>query len=193
MTVVIIGLSNNDHNKRLFEYNDELLVETNPNNISAYLRETENNHSIIVRDSSKPLNGLPELRLGSQPIDGGNYIFTQEQRNEFIQLEPDAEKFMKLFVNAKDFINGSIHHILALQNITPKELRELPHVLNRVNAVKEFRLSSKREETRQLAEIPTLYTHTTISDSSFLIIPNTSSEKRHYTPIGYIDATSYIK
>ncbi len=190
VTVVIIGLSNSDHNKRLFEYDNELLVETNPNNISAYLRDTENNNPIIVYDSSRPLNGLPELRVGSQPIDDGNYIFTQEQRNEFIQLEPDAEKFMKSFVNAKNFINGHVYYILELQDILPNELRRLPHVLNRVNAVREFRLSSKREETKKLADTPTLYAHTRIPDSPFLLIPRVSSEKRDYIPIGYITPPS---
>ena len=124
--------------------------------------------------------------MGSKPIDGGNYIFTDEEKKEFLNVEPKVRPFFRPYVNAKEFLNGNMRSILALHEIKPEELRKLPKVLECVNAVKLFRLKSSDKGTRKLAQTPTLYHLNVIPDKPFLVIPSTSSERREYVPIAYL-------
>ncbi len=201
--VIILGLVKKTKadglTKRLFYYENGEVFESNPKYISPYVCSTEK-LDIIVHKSPKSLNNLPEMIMGSKPIDDGNYIFKQEEGEEFLKKEPNAKKFMKEYISAKDFIHGKKRWILALHEIEPSELKNLPEIKKRVRMVKEFRLKSKDGGTRQLADTPTIYHLNVIPKKRFLVIPRVSSEERDYIPIGYItppaipsDATMIIQ
>ena len=198
VTVVIIGLSKNSGKKRLFHYDGECIIEDNPKYISPYLIKTSKLLPIVI-ETSKPLNGLQRIKVGTQLIDGGYYTFTEQEKQDFLKKEPDAASFMVEYLNAKDFINNNKRYILSLSGITSKELKNLPEIKKRIDAVKEFRLSSKRKVTRELAQTPTVFAHNVIPIKEFLLVPRVSSEKRNYIPIGYVrppaipsDATSIV-
>jgi len=191
---VIIGLShktNAPKEKRLFYYEDLKgePKETKHKAITAYLFDGSNfkNPHLAVRNEKQNLMGYPQMIIGSKPIDNGNYIFTEEEKVEFLEKEPQAEKFFRPFIGATEFINNKTRYILALQDASPKELNQLPEVKKRLQAVKEFRLESKSVPTRKLAETPTLYHVNVIPENPFLVIPETSSENRKYIPIGYVE------
>ena len=195
--VVIIGLDrcqNVPSKKRLFTYPDisgapeESLHES----LSPYLIDASGlgNAHLVVRETSNPLNGMRKVVMGSKPIDGGSYIFDREARDAFFQLEPGAERFLRPFVGAREFLQGGERWILALQDAKPEELARLPHVRQRVAEVRSYRKKSKSASTRDLAEAPTLYHLNVIPDSAFLIIPGVSSERREYAPIGYLNPPS---
>ena len=140
----------------------------------------------IVATSSKELNGLPDLAFGTQPIDGGHYIFTDQEHDEFLKNEPGSEKYFARFVNAKEVINGKPRWILDLDGAKPSELRGMPHVQKRIEAVKRFREASGRKETRELAKTPMKFAFRTKTTERFLVIPSTSSEKREYVPMDFM-------
>ena len=123
--------------------------------------------------------------MGSQPIDDGHYIFKADEKDAFLSKEPKAAKFMRPFVGAKEFINGGERWILALQDAEPSELRAMPEVMKRVEAVKIYRSGRKVPEAQKLDDRPLEYNHTTLPQKPFLLIPNVSSERREYVPIGY--------
>ena len=125
--------------------------------------------------------------MGSKPIDGGHYIFTAEEKAEFLAKEPKAAKFMRPYIGAKDFINGGERWILALQDAEPSELKAMPEVMKHVEAVKRCRLKSKSPGARKLAETPTRYHLNVLPEKPFLLIPGVSSERRKYVPIGYVE------
>lgn len=192
--VVILGLakrSDAPKDKRLFSYED---INSNPHEsrhaaLSPYLFDASNlaNPHIVVREMAKPLNDLPPLRYGSQPIDGGNLILDRQERAELIATEPDAEMFLRPFVGSREFLQGGDRWILALQEVDPEVLKILPEVRKRIARVKDFRMRSKRKITRDLAEIPTEFAFTTIPGNYFLLIPEVSSERRKYVPIGWMN------
>ena len=182
--VVIIGLGRDDAQCRLFHTDDQTLEE-NPRAISPYMVGVA--HARVVRESSRPLNGLPEMVMGSKPIDGGNYIFTDAERDAFLLIEPKARRHMRPYVGAKDYIHRKSRWILALHSVEPDKLADMPHVVERVNAVKRLRLNSKSVSTIKLADTPTLYHLNVLPDRPFLVIPSTSSERRRYVPIGYLE------
>jgi hypothetical protein len=73
-------------------------------------------------------------------------------------------------------------------NASPKTLKALPLVLDRLAAVKKFRSNSKRAVTKRLSDYPTSYGVTTVPKAPFLAMPQVSSERRDYAPIGWLDA-----
>lgn len=192
--VVIIGLDLKERaqtKKRLFIYPDinENPLESQHSAISPYLFDASGllNPYITVRRAAVPSNGLKNLRDGSKIVDGGHYTFSTAEKERFLELEPAATEFMYPFVSAQDFLQGEPRWILSLQTAAPNVLAQLPHVRERINAVRTYRESRKSKGTRKFAKIPTSYYDSVIPDESFLAIPVTSSERREYIPIGWLD------
>jgi len=152
-------------------------------NINPYLVDAPD---IFIESRSKPLCDVPAMSLGNQPIDGGYYLFSVEEKDEFLKIEPQAEKWMRPWVGSHEFINRYYRYFLFLRDCPPSELRTMPEAMKRIEAVKQFRLESKREITRQLAETPREFAFSNISDGEFIVVPEVSSERRRYIPIGFL-------
>jgi hypothetical protein len=192
--VVIIGLCRRDNEpstKRLFTYDDIKgdPTESRHASLTPYLFDGSAvaDRHLVVDETSQPLGAQPKLIIGSKPIDDGNYIFDGEQRTEFLEKEPMAEKYMYPFVGSEEFINGGERWILYLGDVPPGELRAMPEVMKRIAAVKEFRKASKSAGTRALGDLPTTFHVTVVPDRPFLVIPEVSSERRDYIPIGWLE------
>lgn len=179
---VIIGFSMtpNDAPPRIYIGKEEYIEVKH---INAYLIESDD---VFVESRTKPLCGVPEIGIGNQPIDDGNYLFTAEERDAFIKLEPQAAKYFRPFYGAQEFINNKPRYCLWLGDCSPAELRRMPHALKRVEAVRQFRLKSKRKATLKLADKPTRFQVENMPDSNYLLVPSVSSERREYVPIGFM-------
>lgn len=179
---VIVGFSKAQNNapKRLFDNGVAKVV----NNINGYLVDSED---IFIESRNKPLCDVPEIGIGNKPVDDGNYLFTKEEMEDFIAQEPAAISYFHPFYGAREFINQQPRYCLWLGECSPKELRLMPKCLERVEAVKEFRLKSKSEGTRRIADKPTRFHVENMPKGNFLVIPQVSSERRRYIPIGYMD------
>jgi hypothetical protein len=126
------------------------------------------------------------MRWGSKATDGGNFVFSEQERKEFLANEPAAEKWMRPYYCAEEYIHGSGRWCLWLKDISPRELAELPNVKKRVEGVRDFRAASKAEATRKYAKFPSLFRQIAQPDSDYLLIPRVSSERRPYIPIGFV-------
>lgn len=185
--VVIIGFSDFDvPEKRLFEYEDirgepyEIKVK----NINPYLVEGKDKY--IIR-RKQPICNVPELIKGNQPTDDGNYLFTTEEKNDFIKVEPKSEKWFRRFIGSHEFINNIERWCLWLKDISPSEIKSLPKVYERVQNVRAYRLKSTKAATVKKAETAALFDEIRHTDKDYLVIPEVSSERRKYLPIGYIE------
>ena len=192
--VVIIGLAKRGDapkEKRLFSYDDPKGEphESRHAVLSPYLFDAGGlgDPRVVVKESARPLNGLPPLLSGSQPIDNGNYIFEADQRAAFLTEEPAAEKFMHPYIGAREHIQGGSRWILALHNASPTDLKAMPKVVERMRAVKAFRAQSKRKSTLAIADYPAQYNVNVIPTAPFLVVPEVSSERRKYIPIGWLE------
>ena len=152
-------------------------------NINPYLIDAE---TVWIESRKNPLSDVPEIGIGNKPIDGGNYLFTKEEMLDFIKKEPESKSYFRKWIGADEFINGWYRYCLWLGDCTPAEIRSMPECLKRVQAVRNFRLASKSEETRKLADKPTRFHVENMPQSNYIVIPETSSEKRRYTPIGFL-------
>jgi hypothetical protein len=127
------------------------------------------------------------LVIGSKPIDDGEYIFTDVEKEVFLAAQPEAEEYLRPYIGSAEFINGKRRWILYLRDVPPHDLRALPQIRKRIAAVKEFRLKSTSPGTQALADQPTRFHVTVVPDGPFLVIPESSSEKRDYVPIGWLN------
>jgi len=131
---------------------------------------------------------MERLIIGSKPIDGGHYIFDKQERAAFLEAEPGSESLFRQFSGAREYLQGGERWILALHDAPPNILAKLPKVRERIRAVRDYRKSSKSAPTRRLAETPTLYHVNVIPTDPFLAVPEPSSERREYSPIGWLDS-----
>ena len=184
---VVIGFSiaPNNKPKLLFSNQKVKIVD----NINAYLVGAAN---VFVERRNKPICDVPKIGIGNQPIDGGFYLFSEEEMLVFLQKEPQAKKYFCPWYGAYEFINQKPRYCLYLADCTPGELRKMPEVLKRVTAVKEYRLKSKSEPTRKLAQTPTKFHVINIPKNTFILIPRVSSEKRKYIPMGFLDGNNTV-
>jgi len=183
--VVIIGFAAFDTKQKvIFEYES---IKGEPHvlkvkNISPYLFE---GNSFAVVNRSRPLCDASQLKTGNKPIDDGNFIFTELEKDEFLKSEPLAVNYIKPFIGGYEFINGNPRYILWLRDIEPSVLKKMPMVMGIIQRVKVYRESSHSKPTQKLALTPTRFHTENYPDNDFLIIPEVSSERRAYIPIGF--------
>jgi hypothetical protein len=122
------------------------------------------------------------------PNDGGHLLFSDEEKKEFLKQEPGARKWFRPFLGAEEFINGISRWCLWLPDIPPSDLRSLPEVIRRVELVKRYRLHSKRETTRKLAQTPAVFGEIRQPKGTYILIPSVSSVRRNYIPMGFVSS-----
>lgn len=182
---VIVGFALFDSpHKALFDYPD---IKGDPHeavatNINPYLVDAAD---VLISRRDAPINTVPEIRFGNQPIDGGGFLFSQEELDEFLNKEPKAKKFVRRYMGSDELINNIPRYCLWLQDVKPDELRSMPAVMSRIEAVREFRLASKRPATRDLANYPTNFAFISQPKGQYIAVPSVSSERRSYIPIGF--------
>ena len=181
--VVVIGFDNLDEPgrlRRLYTSEGVTLVK----NINFYLLPGDN---VFAEAASHALSvEAKDMRRGSQPTDGGNLILTREEMSELIAAEPRVEKFIRPFMMGVDFIQRTPRYCLWLVDADPDEVRKCPKVMERVKAVREFRLASKKAATQRKAETPTLFEAIVESKTNYLAVPKVSSGERDYIPIDWL-------
>ena len=191
--VVILGLDRRDNartEKRLFSYSDLKgdPEETHHTALSPYLFDAgglADPHQ-IVREENEPVNGMRRLKTGVQMIDNGILTFSEEEKEAFLTAEPSASRFFRRYIGGDEFINGFHRWILYLREANPTDLKQLPMVAGKVTEVRAYRAASARASTRRMADYPTLVGVDERLNADYLVIPNTSSERREYVPIGWL-------
>ena len=179
---VIIGFSDAPTNKPKILFDNGQAIEAK--NINGYLIDAPD---VFVESRNKALCDIPLMTKGSQPTDDGNLIIEADEYEDLITKEPNANKFIRPFVGAQEFLNKKKRWCLWLVGASPSELKALPEVRKRVEAVREFRLKSKKEATRKKADMPTLFDERRASTTEYIIVPRHSSENRKYIPMGFVN------
>lgn len=180
VSVVIIGLSNKSKKEKLIfsDGRSKSVTEINP-----YLIEGA---TIYVNSKGKPFGSFPEMKGGNVAYDSGNLIFTEDEMRRFILKEPNSKKYFRKCIGGREFINGGIRYCLWFDGISLEELKPLKYVTERIEKVKEARLKAKDIGTHKLALRPHQFRDLNIP-KNYIAIPKTSSERREYIPMDYID------
>jgi type I restriction-modification system DNA methylase subunit len=186
---VIIGFGLRDRKKKLIYTIDEkkdIVTSLIANQINLYLVDAP---LISITARSKPICNVNPIVFGNMANDGGNYLFTTEQKDGFIKKEPNSAIYFRKFLGATEFINNIDRWCLWLKDVEPQVLRGMPAVFERVSNVKNLRLSSTAEPTRDAANRANEFFFTSQPDNgSYILIPRHSSENRDYIPIGFLSS-----
>ena len=183
---VIIGFSKVDTKNKTIFLSDSQNIQTE--NINGYLMDAPDTW---IDSRSKPLCNVPEIGIGNKPIDGGFYLFKEEEKDEFIAKEPKSAPYFRRWFGSEEFINNKVRYCIWLGDCSPAELRAMPHCYERVMSVREYRLQSPSEGTRKLADKPTRFHVENMPKGNFIILPKVSSEKRRYVPMGFMTPDAF--
>lgn len=180
---VIIGFTCGHYmgRKRIF-LNDTQF--TDADNINGYLLNAPN---VFIQNRGLSLTkGMPKMSKGSQPTDGGYLILSPEERNTIVEKHPESNRFILKYVGSDDFINNKQRFCLWLENVSPNSYRHIPEIMSRLQKVSEVRKSSPTESVRRDADTPMLFSQRRQPQSRYFVIPEVSSQRRRYVPIGYL-------
>lgn len=175
----------------LFEYGADLKADvppSYPSRINPYLVDAQDT---LLPNRTNPLEAVPPMVYGSKPTDGQNLLLEDDEKTELLKIEPGAHKWIRPFLGADEFLYNEKRWCLWLDGITPSELKALPEVRKRVQAVKNMRLSSTKVPTQVMADTPWLFAEDRQpKNGSYLLVPLHTSETRRFVPIGFNDSTT---
>ena len=181
---VIIGFSTDEvKNKYLFTSSGQMQIV---NSISPYLFEGDKTFAVSQKI---PLCDVPQMNFGNQPRDGGHFVLSEEEKNELMQQEPSIVRWIRPYIGAEEFIKQKSRYCLWLREAQPTDIKQSKILYERVQAVRDFRLSSSAKTTQSYAKVPYLFAQITQPEGvDCLLVPRVSSERRRYAPIGFINA-----
>lgn len=184
---VIIGFANFETKQKIifnYEKFDGEPQELKVKNINPYLVESE---SLLVLGRTNPLCNVQPMVKGNAAIDDGNFVLSPEEMTDFVSNFPQHAHLVKKYIGSKELINNLDRYCLWLKDATPKEIKENPEILRRINNIKEWRSNSKKAATRKYSNFPTRFMEDRQPDSDYLMIPVVSSERRNYIPVGFLN------
>ena len=181
---VIVGFSlcHSERKRRIFDGKDVI----DASNINGYLIDGDN---VFIEARSHPICAVPEIGIGNKPIDGGFYLFKDDEKEEFVKKEPGSERYFKRWYGADEFINRRPRWCLWLGDANPVDLLKLPECMKRIEAVRDYRLASPSPGTVKLADKPTRFHVENMPKGHYIVIPQVSSQRRPYIPMGYMNDT----
>ncbi|MCL2350857.1 MAG: class I SAM-dependent DNA methyltransferase, partial [Defluviitaleaceae bacterium] len=177
---VIVGFSHGWRGERAIYDGDERIVA---GNISPYLIDAPN---IFVESRRTPLCNIPKMIWGNKPVDGGNLIIEDNEYDDFISREPLSIKYVRRLIGAEEFIQNKRRYCLWLVGANPADLRKMPLVIERIEKCRQSRMNSPKAATQKLADAPTLFAEIRQPDTEYIVVPEISSERRRYIPIGFV-------
>ena len=182
---VIIGFTTAQHFSGQRYIIDNEGTQQEASNINPYLVDAPD---VLVISRGASICDAPRMTAGNKPSDGGNLILSQEERDSMISTDAGIASCIRRYVGSKDFINNNeIRYCLWLKGLSPTIYRKNAEIMRRLEAVREMRLASSAAPTRAFADKPYLFFSTPQTDSNYLCIPEVSSERRRYIPIGFMD------
>jgi hypothetical protein len=186
VTCVIVGVRNiTDKPKLLFGADNYKVVK----HINPYLIEGKD---VFVRRTSEVISGFPPMVIGCMARDGGNLIFKPEERNSIVQQYPQSKPLFRTLYGTQEFIDGNPRQCLWIEDDQLDLARSIPPINARIEACYDFRIKSKAKTTNGYAKIAHKFAQRVLIKGGSIIVPATSSERREYVPIGYLDANVVI-
>ena len=184
VTVVIIGISNHAGKvRRLFSIDEDgNTIEKKAGYINAYLVAGAN---IIVRKSSKPLNGVAEMDFGNKPVDGGNLLLSHTEMEALELTEEQRQTFIRRIYGSAEFIQGKLRYCLWIEDKDLQEAQSIPAIAERIEAVRQMRLVSRDKGANQMAVKAHQMREMNVGERYTIVVPSVSSEARNYLPVGF--------
>lgn len=176
---VIIGFSYIQKEKYIYDNGKVIKAK----NISPYLIDSE---TVFIENTKSPICDVSPMNYGSMPIDNGNLILSEEEKDLLLQENKDNIRFIRKYIGGEELINNKVRYCIWLDKIPPIEVQNSKMIMERIKLTRDFRNSSNRPQTLKAAETPYLFGEIRQPNSNMLVIPKVSSETRKYIPIDFI-------
>ena len=181
VTCIIISLRNiSKKDKFIFAESSTKKVK----NINAYLIASKN---IFISKRNNSISDLPKMSYGNKPVDSGNLLLNEDERNKIINEYPKTKRLIRKFYGADEFIKGKSRYCIWIENSDLELANSIPIIKKRIEKIKLFRLNSKKPATKKLAIRPHQFEDLNTSKNNCIIVPSVSSERRKYIPIGFLE------
>ena len=178
---VIIAFSSYGNNVKAIFNNEGEKISVK--NINQYLCDAP---AVFIESRTTPISKSLSMCYGSMPIDDGHLILTKDDVELLLKENPENKKFIRSYMGGAELIKNQERWCLWLKDFSPKELKSSRFVAERVKQTKDFRLSSGRSQTQNLASIPWLFGEIRQPETNMVVVPKVSSEARRYIPISFI-------
>ena len=178
---VIIGFSYAEGLSEPIIFDKERIIKAK--HINSYLVDADD---VFIETRQKPICEVPQMLNGGKPTEGGYLILTEEEKNILLQTNPLAKNLIRPYMMGKDFIQRKTRYCLWMVGASPSLIRQCPKVVERINEVRNYRLSSPKAATRKKAETPMLFDEVRECESDYVAIPKVSSENRRYIPMDFL-------
>lgn len=185
VTCTIIGLRQlSKHPKRLYSEDRFRAVR----NVNYYLVDGPN---LIVETASSPISVLPRIITGNAAYDGGHLFLSEQQKDEIIAANPQAERFILRASGTSEFVDGERRWCLWIDDSDLALAKSIPHISRRISGVLAYRMEGG-EVAQDLVDRPHQFRYRNRPRDAQILVPQVSSERRHYIPIGLVDRTTII-
>lgn len=188
VTCVIIGLASEGKRATKWLYTDGTRRQASV--INGYL--VSDGADVIVFASDQRTNDFPQMVFGSMPRDGGHLILNRLQRDELLRSFPGASRFIKRYTGAEEFLQGGERFCIWVGEADEAEAAAITPLRDRFDLVRASRLASKAESTRKAANVPYRFVQVAHRETTAIMVPRVSSERRQYIPIGFLDRDTVI-
>lgn len=182
VTCVILNLRSISNKKKFIIEN---FSKKTVKDLSPYLLDIDRN--IIIHRTTKPINGFPTIFKGNMATDGGNFLLDIDEKNKLLNSHPKASKFIKKYVGTEDFFYGIQRWCLWITDEEKEEALKIKEINDKVQKVKNFRLSSKAPTTKLAADISHKFIWIAHEPENCMLVPAVSSQNRDYVPYGFFN------
>jgi hypothetical protein len=186
VTCIIAGLKNAKIIKTKILYNET--VSKQVKNISPYLLDSD---TVIVTPTNRAISNIGKMSIGNVPLDGNNFILSEEEKDEILRRAPAAKKFIRKYMGAADFMSGNYRYCLWVTDATKDEAEAIPPIMERINKCREFRQAGG-VVARQHVEVSYRFRTQPHQETPSIIFPKTTSSRRVYVPAGFLDQNTII-
>jgi len=185
VTCTIIGLRHISRDtKKVFGEGRSRIVR----NINYYLVDGPD---VIVRTASNPISALPKLITGNAAYDGGHLFLTERERGEILAAEPRAERLILRASGTSEFVDGDNRWCLWIDDADLAFAQSVPQIAQHIAGVLKYR-EEGGEVAQDLIDVPHRFRYTNRPTDAQILVPQVSSERRHYIPIGLLDRSTII-
>lgn len=191
VSVVIVGVSNKGETSGTI-YTTEEDGKSTAKTVRAISPYLEDDSGVRVQPSSVPLNGLPEMSYGNQPLENNQLILSLDELSNLKLTDEQKKKFIKKMTGSKEFVHGKPRYCIWVPDELKEEAYSIPEFKSRFDIVKSFRAKSDRKSTQSLAKTPHQFASMKIGKNSSIIIPRVVKEGREYITCGLVDGETTL-
>jgi hypothetical protein len=185
VTCVVVGIGNSSNLRYIYDGDERRQVP----NIGPYLTASED---IVVQKRTMPLSAILNMQSGNKPTDDGNFILTDDDRQDIVSRNPESSRMIRRYLGSKEIIQGGARWCLWIEDHDLPLATSTPEIWQRIKNVGEFRASSRGKQANDNASTPHRFVFAPHRDCPALAVSNVSSENREYLPCGYFDGNTVI-